>query len=91
MVTDEQVLFEILPDECFVIANFKKLPNANIKVGQKAIVKIYFAGFKKLNGEIIEILPEKKNYISAKIKINDNFKRDNLKSGAKAFVRVRAN
>lgn len=91
IATNDEVLFEILPDECFIIANFKKLPNANIKVGQKAIVKIYSAGFKKLNAQVVEILPEKQNYISAKIKINDSVKKYNLKSGAKAFVRVKSN
>lgn len=86
---NDKILFEILPDECFVIGNFKKLPNANIKIGQKATVKIYSAGFKKLNGEIVEILPEKQNYISAKIKIIDCVEKYNLKKEAKALVKVK--
>lgn len=90
-VDDDNVLVSILPDECYIIANFKKLPNAKFKIGQKAIVKIYSAGFKKLDGEVIERLPEKRNYISLKIKINDNVEKYNIKTGAKAYVRIRAN
>lgn len=89
MASNDKVLFEILPDECHIIANFKKLPNTNLKVGQKATVKVYSAGFKKLNGEIVEMLPEKQNYIPTKIKITDCVKKYNLKTGAKAFVRVK--
>ncbi|MBR5303263.1 MAG: HlyD family secretion protein [Candidatus Gastranaerophilales bacterium] len=88
-VSNDKVLFEILPDECFIIANFKKLPNANIKVGQKALVKIYSGGFKKLSGEVVEMLPEKQNYIPVKIKIIDCVDKYNFKKGAKAFVRLK--
>ncbi|MBQ4647347.1 MAG: HlyD family secretion protein [Candidatus Gastranaerophilales bacterium] len=88
-VTNDKVLFSILPDECFIIANFKKAHNANIKIGQKATIKIYSAGFAKFSGEIVEILPEKANYISTKIKINDNVEKYNLKTGAKAIVKLK--
>lgn len=88
-VTNDKVLFEILPDECFIIANFKKLPNANIKVGQKALIKVYSGGFKKLSGEVVEMLPEKQNYIPVKIKIIDCVDKYNFKKGTKAFVRVK--
>ena len=87
-VDNEKVLFEIIPDEITVIANFKKLPNANFKSGQKATVKVYCDGLKKLSGEVAEILPEKKNYIPVKIKtLNTN--KCKIKAGSKAFVRVK--
>ena len=87
----DKALFSILPDECYVIANFKKLPNTKIKVGQKASIKIYSAGFRKLDGEVVEILPEKPNYISVKIKMKNIAEKYNLKSKAKAFVRIKTN
>ena len=88
MTDDDKVLFEILPDEITVIANFKKLPNANFKSGQKATVKVYCDGLKKLSGEVTEILPEKKNYIPVKIKIA-NPNKCKINSGSKAFVSVK--
>ena len=87
-VDNEKVLFEIIPDEITVIANFKKLPNANFKSGQKATVKVYCDGLKKLSGEVAEILPEKKNYIPVKIKML-NANKCKIRAGSKAFVRVK--
>ena len=89
MVNSDNVLFSILPDECFVIAGFKKIKDAKIKVGQKALVKIYSAGFTKMDGVVVEILPEKNNVSYVKIKIKNNVERYNLKSGAKAYVRMK--
>ena len=64
----------IVPDECIILANFKKLPSKNLKIGQKATVKIYTLDFKTFEGEIVEILPEKSNLIPVKIKISNNAK-----------------
>ena len=50
-----------------------------------------FEAANELNAQVVEILPEKQNCISVKIKINDSIKKYNLKSGAKAFVRVKSN
>ena len=88
---NEKPLLTIVPDECYIIANFKKLPKTNLKTGQKANVKIYTAALKRFNGEIVEILPQKANVVSLKIKITDSIEKYNIKSGAKAFVRVKAN
>lgn len=79
----------IIPDECIILANFKKLPSKNLKVGQKATVKIYTLDFKTFEGEIVEILPEKSNLIPAKIKITTGLKNRKIKTKAKAFVKVR--
>lgn len=89
IANSENALFTILPEECYVIANFKKQPDLNFKKGQKAMVKIYSAGFAKLNGEVVEILEEKSNYIPIKIKLNDNVQKYNIKTGAKAYARVK--
>lgn len=86
---NNKVLFSILPDECFIIANFKKLPDTNIKLNQKAKVQIYSMPFKKLDGEIVEISEQKQNYIQTKIKIDNSLEKYNLKSKTKAFVRVK--
>ena len=83
-------MLTIIPDECYIIANFKKLPKTDLNIGQKANVKIYTAALKRFNGEIVEILPQKANVISAKIKITDSIEKYNIKSGAKAFVRIKA-
>jgi len=90
MVDDDKTLFTIIPDECYVIANFKKLPKTNLKIGQKASVKIYTAALKRFNGEIVEILPQKANVVSVKIKITDSIEKYSIKSSAKAFVRIKA-
>ncbi len=79
----------IIPDECIILANFKKLPSKNLKAGQKATVKIYTLDFKTFEGEIIEILPEKSNLIPAKIKITTGLKDRKIKTNARAFVKVR--
>ena len=68
-----------------------KLPNANIKVGQKAIVKIYALNFKTFEGEIIEIMPEKSNLIPARIKITTGLKDRKIKTKSKVFVKVKTN
>ena len=87
-IDNKKVLFEIIPDEITAIANFKKLPNAIFKTGQKATVKLYCDGLKKLNGEVVEILPEKKNYIPVKIKmINSN--KCKIRANSKAFISVK--
>lgn len=91
IATSEKPLFSIVPDECYIIANFKKLPNSEIKTGQKAVVKIYSATLKKLNGQIYEILPQKGNNIPVKIKITDSIEKCGIKTGAKAYVKVRVN
>lgn len=88
MTNNNEVLFEILPDEITVFANFKKLPNANFKSGQKATVKVYCDGLKKLSGEVAEILPEKKNYIPVKIKI-ENPNKCKIKAGSKVYASVK--
>lgn len=87
-VDNKKALLEIIPDEIDIVANFKKLPNTNFKIGQKAKIKLYCDGLKKLDGEISEILPEAKNYISVKIKVvnQDTCK---INSGAKAFIKVK--
>ena len=85
----EEVLFTIKPEECFVIANFKKQANNTFKTGQKATVKIYSIGFSKLNGEVVEVLDENSNYIPVKIKLSDNVQKYNIKTGAKAYARVK--
>lgn len=90
VVNNDKVMFAIIPDECYVIANFKKLPKTNLKIGQKASVKIYTAALKRFNGEVVEILPQKQNVVSLKIKITDSIEKYNIKTGAKAFVRVKA-
>lgn len=90
IVNSDKAMFAIIPDECYVVANFKKLPKTNLKIGQKAIVKIYTAALKRFNGEIVEILPHKANVVSLKIKITDSIEKYNIKSNAKAFVRVRS-
>jgi len=88
---NEKVLFSIIPDECYIIANFKKLPNTNLKVGQKANIKIYTAALKRFDGEITEILPQKTGVVSVKIKITDSIEKYNIKSKAKAYVKVKTN
>lgn len=79
----------IVPDECIILANFKKLPSKNLKVGQKAIVKIYSQAFKTFEGEVVEIMPEKSNLIPAKIKITTGLKDRKIKTKSKAFAKVR--
>lgn len=79
----------ITPDECIILANFKKLPSKNLKVGQKATVKIYTLDFKTFEGEVVEILPEKSNLIPAKIKIATGLKDRKIKTKSKAFAKVR--
>ena len=89
VVDNDKVMFTIVPDECYIIANFKKLPKTNLKIGQKANVKIYTAALKRFNGEIVEMLPQKQNVVSLKIKITDSIEKYNIKSGAKAFVKIK--
>lgn len=79
----------IVPDECIILANFKKLPSKNLKVGQKAIVKIYSQAFKTFEGEVVEIMPEKSNLIPAKIKITTGLKDRKIKTKSKAFAKVK--
>ena len=79
----------IVPDECIILANFKKLPSKNLKVGQRATVKIYTLNFKTFEGEVVEILPEKSNLIPAKIRITTGLKDRKIKTKAKAFAKVK--
>lgn len=79
----------ITSDECFVLANFKKMYADKLTLGQKVSVKIYTLDFKTLKGEIVEILPENSNLIPVRIKILSEIKNCKIKNNAKAFVRAR--
>ena len=89
LVNEKTKMATIIPQECTIMANFKKLPSKNLKVGQKASVKIYTTSFKTFEGEVVEILPEKSNLIPAKIKITTGLKDRKIKTKARAFVKVR--
>ncbi len=89
LVNEKTKMATIIPQECTIMANFKKLPSKNLKVGQKASVKIYTTSFKAFEGEVVEILPEKSNLIPAKIKITTGLKDRKIKTKARAFVKVR--
>ena len=80
---------DIVLDECFVLANFKKLYKEDLKIGKKATVKVYTLCFKTFEGEVVEIMPEKSNLIPVKIKISNNAKNCNIKTNAKAFVKIK--
>ncbi|MBQ7287407.1 MAG: HlyD family secretion protein [Candidatus Gastranaerophilales bacterium] len=91
VVSIEKPLFSIIPEEYYVIANFKKTPKTNITLGQKAVVKVYSSGFIKLNGEVVEMLPEKTNSVGVKIKITQSIEKYTIKPSAKVTVEIKAN
>lgn len=88
-IDENQKLADIVLDECFVLANFKKLYKEDLKIGKKATVKVYTLCFKTFEGEVVEIMPEKSNLIPVKIKISNNAKKCNIKTNAKAFVKIK--
>lgn len=90
VASTETPMLSIIPDECYIIANFKKLPNTNLMVGQKASVKIYSAAQKNFSGKIVEILPPKDKLISTKIKLDESIEKYNIKPNSKAFVKIKA-
>ena len=61
----------------------------DLKIGKKATVKVYTLCFKTFEGEVVEIMPEKSNLIPVKIKISNNAKNCNIKTNAKAFVKIK--
>ena len=82
-------LATITPDECYVLARFKKINNENLKVGQKASIKIYTLDFKVFEGEIVEIMPEKSNLIPVKIKITSDIAKCKIKNNSRAYVKIK--
>ena len=88
-INPEKPLLSIIPDECYIIANFKNLPNTNIELGQKASVKIYTASQRNFTGKIVEILPPKGKLISTKIKLDNSIEKYNIKPGAKVYVKIK--
>ena len=88
-IEENQKIADIILDDCYVVAKFNKIHSKNLKLDQKASVKIYSAGFKTFEGKIIEIMPENNNLIPIKIKISNNHKNCNIKSNSKAFVKIK--
>jgi len=89
-VEQDSQIGTITSDECYILANFRKMYADKLALGQKATIKIYTLDFKIFKGEIVEIMPEKSNLIPVKIKILNEIKNCKIKNNSRAFVRVKA-
>ncbi|MBQ8635706.1 HlyD family secretion protein [bacterium] len=82
-------LASITSDKCYVMAKFKKMHADDLKLEQKASIKIYTLDFKIFEGEIVEIMPEKSNLIPVKIKITNDIGKCKIKNNSRAYVKIK--
>lgn len=85
----DEILAEIIPDECYIIANFRANRKNELEKAKNALIKFYSLDFKLYKGEIAEILPQKANLIPVKIKITSDIKKSKIKTGSKACVKIK--
>lgn len=88
-VKKDEILAQIIPDECYIIAYFRPNHKDKLKLAKNALIKFYALDFKLYKGEIVEILPQKANLIPVKIKITNDIKKCKIKTNLKAYVKIK--
>ena len=91
IVEANKPLFTIVSDEMFINAIFNKNEKTSFKTGQNATIKIYSTEFKKLNGEISEILSQNEKTIKIKVKVLQKPQKLHLEEKSKVVVQIKTN